>query len=220
MNSAVALTPLQLKSSLNILKQSPEALIDLIAQYRKVLDETESEIKLRGVTIEHPLVRRFRHWNPVIVKEGKTLIWNPKKQIHGRPQDILQAARAILKAIGCIQFFREGAITVEAIQSISPMLIEMANGAASAKTILSAHCAHLKHRAGINLKDTVIRLKGVELRLNLQEDIGADLSAIYTLPLLKLFGKHLGSAIDITYIYSNGEEPASSESVNNCIFVL
>jgi hypothetical protein len=138
MDSAVALAPLQLKSSLNILKQSPEAMIDLIAQYRKVLDETESEIKLRGVTIEHPLVRRFRHWNPVIVKEGKTLIWNPKKQIHSRPQDILQAARAILKAIGCIQFFREGAITVEAIQSISPMLIEMVNGAASAKTILSA----------------------------------------------------------------------------------
>jgi hypothetical protein len=93
MNSAIALTPLQLKSSLDLLKQSPEAQIDLIAQYRKFLDETESEIKLRGVTTEHPLVRRFRHWNPVIVKEGKTLIWNPKKQIHGRPQDILQSCK-------------------------------------------------------------------------------------------------------------------------------
>jgi len=122
-----------------------------------------------------------------MVKEGMTLIWNPKKQIHSRPQDILQAAMANLKAVGCIQFFREGTITVETIQSISPMLIEMVNGAASAKTILSAHCAHLKHRAGINLKDTIIHLKGAELRLNLQEDLGA----IYTLSLLKLFWKHL-----------------------------
>jgi len=56
MNSAIALTPLQLKSSLDLLEQSSEAQIDLIAQYRKVLDETESEIKLRGVTTKHPVV--------------------------------------------------------------------------------------------------------------------------------------------------------------------
>lgn len=99
MNSAIALTPLQLKSSLDLLEQSPEAQIDLIAQYRKVLDETESEIRLRDVTTEHPSVRRFRHWNPVMVKEGKTLVWNPKKQIHGRPQGILQAAKTNLKAV-------------------------------------------------------------------------------------------------------------------------
>ena len=157
MNSAIALTPLQLKSCLDLLKQSLEAQIDLIAQCRKVLDETESEIKLRGVTIEHPLVRRFRHWNPVIVKEGKTLIWNPKKQIHGRPQDILQAAKAILKAVGCIQFFREGTITIEVIQSISPMLIEMVNSAASAKTILSAHVSNLHLlRHHVTFRSTVL----------------------------------------------------------------
>ena len=36
MNSAIALTPLQLKSSLNILKQSPEAQIDVATIVSKI----------------------------------------------------------------------------------------------------------------------------------------------------------------------------------------
>jgi hypothetical protein len=63
------------------------------------------------------------------------------------------------------------------------MLIKIVNNAILAETILSAQCAYLKHQASTNPKETIIRLKGAKLRLNLQEDLGA----IYTLPLLKLF---------------------------------
>jgi hypothetical protein len=45
---AMALTPLQLKSTFALHEQSPELQMELINQYRKVLGDLENQVKLVG----------------------------------------------------------------------------------------------------------------------------------------------------------------------------
>jgi len=133
------------------------------------------------------------------------LIWNPKKGRHGLPSNLLDAAKANLRAIGAVQFFCQGTITVEVVESISPILFEIVNKSTPAQLLLSSHCAHLKNQAAINAKETIPFLREMLLSDKFQDNLGS----IYSLPPLKLFWKHLGGAVNIAFMHSNEDEPAS-----------
>jgi hypothetical protein len=103
-----------------------------------------SNIRMRATLKPPPLVWRFQFWSPVIDTNGEMKIWNPKSHCHGISPDPIGAAKTNLRAVGTVQFFRDGKITLDTVKTIAPRLIEMVDSVESSRDLLAAHCARLK----------------------------------------------------------------------------
>jgi hypothetical protein len=200
------ITPEQLKLSLERLNDSlTSTQLELIKRYRSVLNEVEASIRMRATLKPPPLVWRFQFWSPVIDTNREMKIWNPKSHRHGISPDPIGAAKTNLRAVGTVQFFRDGQITLDTVKMIAPRLIEMVDSVEPSKDLLAAHCARLKDRARNNAtNEAVPYIQDALQRLEMDEDP----LSVWKLEIAQLFIKHLAGAIDIDYNFEYVEEPS------------
>lgn len=142
---------------------------------------------------------------PVHISNGQLLLWNHRTFRHGIAPENSSAPGKIVKAIGSVQFFRDGKLTVETVRALSPQLIALVGGLKSTESILSAHCARLKDRAKKNaINETVPQIQDALQRLRLDKEQ----SLICNVDMAILFWKHLAGALNITYIFEHPDSCA------------
>lgn len=151
------------------------------------------------------------------ISNERILLWNHRTFRHGVAPENSLAPVKIVKAIGSVQFFRDGTSTVETVMAISPQLVTLCGGLKSTESILSAHCAHLKDRAKKNvINETVPQIQNALQRLRLDEE---QLS-ICNVDIATLFWKYLAGALNITYIFEHPDSSAGRWAKTAFLYLL
>ena len=192
------MTPEKLKRTFEQLTSSPDEKLGLVAEFRAALDKIEKSVKVEEKGKGRKAIT-FSTWSPVIQSKGVWMIYDYRAGFHKEPTDSVSTAMEMIKAMGAVEFFQKGTLTIDGIKSVAPVLLEMVGNDKSIKKLLSDHGSHLRDRARKNaLEHTAPYI----LDIIKQKGSGEE-KVIFNDTLAGLFFKHLNSSVDLNYIFTD-----------------
>jgi hypothetical protein len=192
-------TPEKLKWTFEQLMSSPDEKLGLIAEFRATLDKIEKNVKVEKKGKGRKAIT-FSTWSPIIQSKGVWMIYDYRAGFHKEPTDSVSTAMEMIKAIGAVEFFQKGTLTIDSIKSVAPVLLEMVGNDKLIKKLLSDHGSHLRDRARKNALECTApyildiikqKVSGEEQEVNFNDTLAA------------LFFKHLNSSVDLNYIFTD-----------------
>jgi hypothetical protein len=72
------------------------------------------------------------------------MIYDYRAGFHNEPTDLVSTSMEMIKAIGAVEFFQKGTLTIDGIKSVAPVLLEMVGNDKLIKKLLSDHGSHLR----------------------------------------------------------------------------